>query len=112
MVLVLIIAFTAIGVGGRIWYRRHHKKVDGEIVESAPQAQPPDMGMWAPSRHSVHDFTGGASREPQRPESTIAPLPMRKGTLTKGKHREGTRPSMPARTPSQRLKAAMESVQM
>lgn len=97
-----------------MYYRRRHRKVDGEIVDVAPPSQQPDMGMWAPSRHSVHDFSGagGAMQENGRPVSTVAPLPARKTTLSKGKQREGAAAALPARTPSQRLKRAMESVQM
>ncbi|MCJ1441744.1 MAG: hypothetical protein MMC23_002236 [Stictis urceolatum] len=94
MVIILVIAFTAIGVGGSIWYKRRKRRREGW---DDPR---PAMSTWAPSRHSVHDFGDAQQGAHQTPAGAppVPPLPGR----GKGKGRataEATTAPLPPQSP-------------
>lgn len=52
MLIVLAVAFTAIGIGASIWRKKHRRR-----REAAENLGPrPDLEAWGPNQHSVHNL--------------------------------------------------------
>ena len=75
MIIVLAVAFTAIGVGGNIWYRRYknRREYGDSTAPRTGQASHPEISQWAPSQQSIHDFGTGPMPTNMRQNMTDSP---------------------------------------